>query len=119
MLNRNYKIRTLIIMELTSEETREYFRRKWRKPRRKWLRMAEDNIRLKSEKNRENERERSQIVHIDEEEMLQGRFDQIILDNGLSQLDSHFEIYANAGFLEEDEQLDDHIDVILEEGLSY
>ena len=101
-------------MELTSEETREYFRRKWRKPRPKWLK-TDDNIRLKSEKIPENERERSQIVHIEEEEMLQERFDQ----NFLSQIDSHLEIYANAGFLEEDEQLDDHIDVILEEGLSY
>ena len=42
-------------------------------------------------------------------------------DRRLSQMDSQFEIYANIGFIEEDEQVDDNVEVIMEEGnvLSY
>ena len=51
-------------MELTSEETREYFRRKWRKPRKRKI----QNFRLKK-KIKENEIE--QVIHIEEGEINQ------------------------------------------------
>ena len=37
-------------------------------------------------------------------------------DRRISQMDSQIEIYANIGFIEEDEQVDDNVEVIMEEG---